>query len=240
VAKVLIIAAHPDDAELGMGGTIAKMVAQGWGIKIVDLTDGEPTPFGTKHTRYQETCKATKILGIQERICLNMPNRFLKATLRNRRKLAKVIRLTKPDILFGPMCLDWHPDHTAAAKLIQNARFEAKFQKTKMAAAAHWTPRLYLYYSPHRAEYKKPSFIIDISEHWNKKIEAINAYKSQLKNKPPGNAPSLAEKIEIVCRYFGQSIDTKYAEPFISPEYIGVYNMDFLLGFTSLDRNISS
>jgi LmbE family N-acetylglucosaminyl deacetylase len=122
----LIVAPHPDDAEIAMGGTIAKMITAGWNVSVVDLTDGEPTPFGSKQVRAEETQKANDFLGIKKRICLHMPNRNLEPTLQNRRKLAEVIRLHKPDILFAPAMPDWHPDHKAALELTEAARFEAK------------------------------------------------------------------------------------------------------------------
>ena len=227
--KALIIAAHPDDAEIAMGGSIAKMIAAGWDVTVVDLTDGEPTPFGSKQIRMREADSANKVLGIQKRICLEMPNRYLQVTLENRRRLAQIIRLTCPDLLFGPVVSDWHPDHVAAAQLVAGARFEAKFHKTDMAGAPYWTPKLYGYYSIHRLWYQKPSFIVDVTDYWNKKIAAVEAYQSQNKNTASAKTASLLEKIEISCRYFGQCIGAKYAEPFVSFEPMGVRNLELLL-----------
>jgi bacillithiol biosynthesis deacetylase BshB1 len=223
----LIIAPHPDDAELAMGGTIAKMISTNWNIIVVDLTDGEPTPFGSREIRATETKKANKILGINKRICLDMPNRYLETTLEHRKCLAEIIRANKPAMLFGPAMPDWHPDHTAAANLIEAARFEAKFHKTDMRGEAHWTPRLYSYYSPHRLEYQKPSFIVDITAFWEKKLAAVKAYKSQLRNTSKANPMCLSKKMEITAKYFGQCINAKYAEPFISSEPISVSRMEF-------------
>lgn len=224
----LIIAPHPDDAELAMGGTIAKMAAVGWNVIVADLTDGEPTPFGSRKNRAKETHEATSILGINKRICLHMPNRFLQPTLVNRRELAEIIRLTKPDILFGPVMPDWHPDHKAALELVEGARFEAKFHRTSIPGQPHWTPKLYLYYSPHRLDYPKPSFIVDICDCWNKKIAAIKAYDSQIKNISSASPIRLIEKIEITARYFGQCINSKYGEPFLSCEPVSLKNPEFL------------
>jgi len=226
---VLIIAPHPDDAELAMGGTIAKMIAVGWNVVVADLTDGEPTPFGSKESRAKETQLASSILGIKKRICLDMPNRSLQPTLENRRRIAEITRLNKPDVLFGPVMPDWHPDHKVASQLIDKARFEAKFYKTKMRGSPHWIPKLYYYYSPHRLEYSKPSFIIDISDYWEKKIAAIKAYESQVKNIPKLSPLCLTEKVEIINRYFGQCINVKYAEPFVSDAFISVGNFDVLI-----------
>jgi bacillithiol biosynthesis deacetylase BshB1 len=211
--KVMIVAPHPDDAELAMGGAIARMIEAGWDVTVVDLTNGEPTPFGSKELRKQETEKANEILGIKKRLCLDMPNRYLEVTLENRKKLAEVIRLNQPDVLFGPVKPDYHPDHAAAADLIAAARFEAKYHKTDIQGEPHWTPRQYYYYSIHRRNYDKPSFIIDITDYWQQKIEAIGAYQSQLKN-VPAEPLAFLERMEAISRYFGQCVGCKYGEPF--------------------------
>jgi bacillithiol biosynthesis deacetylase BshB1 len=229
VTKAMIIASHPDDAELAMGGTIVKMIESGWDVTIVDLTDGEPTPFGSKELRQKETEKASNILGIKKRICLKMPNRYLQVTLENRKKLAETIRLIQPDLIFGPVIPDYHPDHIETSKLVRAARFEAKFHKTDMAGTPHWVPREYSYYSTHRLYYDKPSFIVDITDVWDEKIESIKAYQSQLKSVSEGNSFSLLDKIEITCRYFGQCICSKYGEPFVSNEPICVKKLELLV-----------
>jgi bacillithiol biosynthesis deacetylase BshB1 len=224
--KILIIAPHPDDAELAMGGTIAKMIDAGWKVTIVDLTNGEPTPLGSEKIRKKETLNANKALGIKNRICLNLPNRYLQPTLENRRKLAEVIRLHQPDLLFGPVMPDLHPDHVAAANLINGARFEAKFHKTDMPGIPHWTPKQYGYYSTHRTFYDKPSFVVDITDWWTAKINAVRVYQSQIKIAPQYNNISLLEKVKIICRYFGQCAGVKYAEPFISYEPVSGKNLE--------------
>ncbi|MHC4475943.1 MAG: bacillithiol biosynthesis deacetylase BshB1 [Planctomycetota bacterium] len=218
--KVMIVAPHPDDAELAMGGTIVKMIQAGWDVTIVDLTDGEPTPLGSKQLREQETQKANKILGIEKRFCLQMPNRYLQTTLENRRKLAETIRLTQPDILFAPVMPDYHPDHIETTNLITAARFEAKFQKTDMKGTPHWTGRLYYYYSIHRLCYDRPSFVVDVTDTWPQKIKALEAYQSQIKSTSHPTDLPLLERVEVIGRYFGQCIDRKYAEPFLSPELL--------------------
>ena len=176
--KVLIVSPHPDDAEFAMGGT--------------------------KEIRQKEKETASRILGVEKRICLEMPNRYLQANLENRRKLSEVIRLNRPDLIFGPVVPDYHPDHIEAAKLLTAARFEAKFHKTDMKESPHWTPRQYSYYSTHRSEHNKPSFIVDITDQWDKKIKAVQAYKSQIRNTSSAKSASLPERIEVTCRYFGQ------------------------------------
>jgi len=227
----MIVAPHPDDAELAMGGTVAKMIESGWDVVVVDLTDGEPTPFGSKKLRQQETEKANHILGIEKRQCLGMPNRYLQANLENRRTLAEVIRKHRPDMLFGPAMPDHHPDHVETAKLIECARFEAKLHKTDMKGTPHWVPRQYGYHSTHKSDNGKPSFIVDVTDSWDKKIQAIQAYQSQIKNVSAPNGVSLIEKVEVVCRYFGHCIGSKYAEPFIGYQPVCVQRLEFLADF---------
>lgn len=228
--KAMIISPHPDDAELAMGGTIVKMIESGWEVVVVDLTDGEPTPHGSKEIRQAETKEASRILGIKNRNCLEMPNRYLQANLENRRKLAEIIRLNQPNVLFGPTLPDYHPDHVEAAKLIDGARFEAKLHKTDMKGTPHWSPRQYGYFSTHRLHHINPSFIVDISQQWDRKIKAIQAYKSQISNNSTTYVGSLLEKIEVTCRYFGQCIRCKYGEPVMSHEPLSVKSLDWFTG----------
>jgi len=227
--SALIVAPHPDDAELAMGGTIAKMIADGWDVNVVDLTNGEPTPLGSTELRRAETQKASEILGIKKRLCLDMPNRYLQPRLENRRKLGEVIRVHKPEMLFGPVLPDLHPDHVAAAALVTAARFEAKYHKTDMAGQPHWARKFYLYYSTHRSTCEKVCFLVDVTDYWDKKIAAMEAYQSQVKGSRELNKASLIDKIEATCRYFGAAAGVKYAEPFAAHEPICVKNMEFLI-----------
>src|SRR5688500_1985411 len=110
----LVIAPHPDDAELGAAGAILKMKAEGWKVGILDLTSGEPTPHGSLETRANETAAATAILGLDWRENLGLPNRRLEATLEARHQLAAVLRRVRPRWLFAPYWVDAHPDHVAA------------------------------------------------------------------------------------------------------------------------------
>ena len=129
----LVIAPHPDDAELGMGGGILKMLSEGLSVGVLDLTSGEPTPHGSEEIRAAETRQATEILGLSWRSNLGLPNRSLESTLEARKKLASVIRQLRPRWLFAPYWIDAHPDHVAATELVEAARFWSKLSKsTKM------------------------------------------------------------------------------------------------------------
>ena len=136
---VLVVAPHPDDAELGMGGTIALMLSKGLRVGVLDLTDGEPTPLGSVETRARETAAASAVLGIPWRENLGLPNRRLRATLAARGQLAGVIRRTRPRWLFAPHWVDAHPDHTAATRLVEAARFWAS-SRSATCRAKHGTP----------------------------------------------------------------------------------------------------
>ena len=138
----LVVAPHPDDAELGMGGTIVRLVRAGWRVGIVDLTSGEPTPHGDPGKRRTETEAATKILGIAHRENAGLVNRELESTIPARIKLAEVYRRLRPRVVFVPYWRDAHPDHLAATRLAVEARFHAKLTKTGMAGEPYYPPRL--------------------------------------------------------------------------------------------------
>jgi len=193
---------------------------------VVDLTNGEPTPNGSEAIRKAETEKAGKILGIRHRYNLGLPNRTLEYTLDNRRLLAEVIRKEQPDILFGPALPDQHPDHVETAKLIQGARFEAKFHKTDLAGKPHWTPKLHHYYSSHRQDLPSPTIIVDITTAWKQKEKAIQAYRSQTSSPTVSVAPDT--RIRTRCQYWGHSINCEYGEGFCIDGGVAVSDVDLL------------
>src|SRR5262245_51275410 len=139
---ILVIAPHPDDAELGMGGAILKFIADGRKVGVLDLTSGEPTPHGSPEVRARETAEATRILGLEWRENLGLPNRSLDARIEYRAKLAGVIRQQRPRWLFAPFWVDAHPDHVAATQLVDDARFWAKLTKTDLPGAPHHPERI--------------------------------------------------------------------------------------------------
>src|SRR5262245_55268315 len=128
----LVIAPHPDDAELGAGGAILLLKSQGVKVGVLDLTDGEPTPLGSPEIRKAETEAATRILGLEWRGNLGLRNRFLQADMESRHKLAGVIRQLRPHTLLAPYWEDAHPDHVAASALVDGARFWAKLTKSDL------------------------------------------------------------------------------------------------------------
>ncbi|MCE9608075.1 MAG: bacillithiol biosynthesis deacetylase BshB1 [Planctomycetia bacterium] len=218
----LVIAPHPDDAELGMAGTILKFKAEGRSIGILDLTDGEPTPHGSPEIRARETAAATAILGVDWRGNLGLPNRKLEATLEARGKLAGVIRELKPRWLFAPYWVDAHPDHVAALDLIEAARFWAKLSKTDLPGTPHHPERIFHYNCVHLRVVEKPAFVVDISEFWEQKLAAIRCFESQFITGRSTEPPTMIDRLRDQAAYWGWSINVKYGEPFTCRETVGL------------------
>ncbi|MGY8771213.1 MAG: bacillithiol biosynthesis deacetylase BshB1 [Pirellulales bacterium] len=222
---VLVIAPHPDDAELGMGGAILKFKDEGKKVGVLDLTSGEPTPYGSVEKRAAETAAATEILGLDWRENLGLPNRSLEPTLEAREKLAGVIRQVRPRWLFAPFWIDAHPDHTAATKLVDDARFWAKLSNTEMPGEPFHPQRIYNYYCVHLKMAAQPAFILDISQQWEKKLASIQCYHSQFIEGRPQQSPAFINQLTDEASYWGKTIGVKYGEPFNSREPIGLSSM---------------
>ncbi len=224
----LVIAPHPDDAELGMGGTIVKLIRQGWRVGILDLTDGEPTPFGTPEVRRMETQSASAALGLLWRFNLGMPNRCLESSIENRQRIAEVFRLTRPRWLFAPYWEDAHPDHIAATQLIEAARFWSKLTKTEMLGEPFHPQRIFYYFCVHLRLVPQPAFIVDISAEWDAKEASIAAYESQFVTGRENISPSFLSRLKDEAAFWGKSIGTRFGEPFASREPIGLHSLDSL------------
>lgn len=217
----LIVAPHPDDAELGMGGGILRMLADGQRVGVLDLTNGEPTPYGSPEIRAAETLAATEVLQLTWRGNLGLPNRCLEATLDARQSLASVFRLTRPRWIFAPYWEDAHPDHVAATRLIEDARFWAKLSKTDMPGTPHHPQRVFHYFCIHLRAVIHPMWITDITPFWEKKRAAIECYHSQfLANRP--DRPNVIDRLEEEAGYWGKLIGTRYGEPYTCREPLGL------------------
>jgi len=172
------VGAHPDDVEIGMGGTVAKMGREGLRVAIVDLTNGEPTPLGTPQKRAAESAEAARILGATRRT-LTQPNRYLFDTVEARFELAEVLRELRPRMLFIPYPLDAHPDHIAASQIGLAARFYSKLTKTALEYEPFFPPRAFRYMAVHQRIVAEPSFVVDVSDDLQTKLAALRAYASQ-------------------------------------------------------------
>jgi bacillithiol biosynthesis deacetylase BshB1 len=223
VANVLVIGAHPDDAEIGMGGTVASLAARGETVTLLDLTDGEPTPMGSPERRRAESGAAARLLGVERRITLPLPNRYLMDTVENRVAVAEVIREVRPDLLCIPYWVDAHPDHLAAERLGEAARFYAKLTRTDMRGEPHYPDRIVHYFCTHYRLQVVPAFIVDISEHIERKLEAVACYRSQFNEER--NNLGILDTIRSVAAYWGSRIRRPYGEPFATKEPIGVASL---------------
>jgi bacillithiol biosynthesis deacetylase BshB1 len=218
----LVIAPHPDDAELAMGGSILLLQAQGATVGVLDLTDGEPTPHGSTEIRRRETEAATAVLGLAWRGNLGLTNRRLEADLDARAKLAGMIRQLKPRLLFAPYWEDAHPDHVAASTLVEAARFWAKLTKTDLPGEPHHPQRIVYYFSVHLRLHHRASFVLDVTAHLETKLKALACYRSQFIDGRPTTPPTLLDDLRDRARYWGWTIGAGYGEPFVTREEVGL------------------
>jgi bacillithiol biosynthesis deacetylase BshB1 len=226
---ILIVAPHPDDAELGMGGAMLKFLQEGRKVGVLDLTDGEPTPHGSPEIRARETQAASDTLGLAWRENLGLPNRSLEPTLQARAKLAGVIRRTRPRWLFAPYWIDAHPDHVAATQLVEAARFWAKLTKSDLPGEPHHPERIYNYYCVHLKMAAQPAFVLDISQQWETKLAAIRCYESQFITGRHATTPSFLDQLRDEAACWGKTIGTAYGEPFTCREPLALASMEHLL-----------
>ena len=223
----LIVSPHPDDVELGLGGTIINAKQNGHKVFIVDLTSGEPTPFGTEEKRKMEASEASKVLKIDDRINLKLDNRYLFDTKESRLLLAEKIRLYKPDILFCPYPEDAHPDHNATTKITEAARFYAKFKKVKLEGDPYYPPHLFYYFCSHLRIMPQFTFLADISLQFDEKIKAIQCYRSQFIENPKNKF--IFDYLKMQNQYLGMLIQTEYAEAIYSKEPIKISDLSNVL-----------
>ncbi len=223
--NILVVGPHPDDQELGMGGTIARLVEQGHDVLLLDMTNGEPTPHGDPATRAVEAARAAEILGTRRRQ-LDLPNRELVHSIAARHLVAAVIREHRAEIVFTPFVPDAHPDHVATTRIVEDARFDAKLTGTDMPGEPIYPRWLIYYYCTHLRTIPQPSFLLDISGCQDVKRRAILAYKTQFVM--PEKNRAIVDWLEAGATYFGSRIRTAAAEPFFVKEPLGLASLDDL------------
>lgn len=224
MASILVIGPHPDDQELGMGGSIARLVSQRHRVHLIDMTNGEPTPLGTPEKRARESADAAKILGVG-RTLIGLPNREVVHSVEARHRLAAVIRVHRPDWMFVPYPVDAHPDHVAVTRIAEDARFDAKLSKSTIPGEPCYPKRIIYYFCTHLRMNFQPTFCLDISDQIETKIAAVKAYASQFVE---NNSPAV-EMVKTLNGYFGGRIGTAYAEPFFTHEALGFSGLDQLI-----------
>jgi bacillithiol biosynthesis deacetylase BshB1 len=231
---ILVFAAHPDDAELGAGGTIAKHVALGYKVGIVDLTGGELGTRGTFESRAAEAAFSAEILGITVRQNLNLKDGFFQNDKESQLMLIRAIRTYRPSIVLANAIEDRHIDHGKGASLAYDACFLSglvKIQTSDQSGKKQepWRPNAVYHYI--QSQFIEPDFIVDISEHWEKKIEAIKAFKTQFfdpqSNEPETyiSKPGFLKMIEARAVEFGHAIGGTHGEGFTVRRYPGVKSL---------------
>src|SRR5688500_4579374 len=231
MASILVFGPHPDDQELGMGGAVAKLVTQGHRVHLVDMTNGEPTPFGSVETRAREAAAAARVLGV-ERTLVGLKNREVVHSVEARHLVAAVIRRHRPDWMFIPYPIDAHPDHVAVARICEDARFDAKLTKTDIPGDPWYPKRVIHYFCTHLRMSFQPTFCVDISDTIETKMRAVAAYPSQFQRPSQGTYDKNAdvpEMVRTISAYFGGRIGTAHAEPFFSHEVVGLGGLDQLV-----------
>lgn len=225
---ILAFAAHPDDIELACGGTIISQTQKGRKVGIVDLTQGELGTRGTVEQRKVESGNASKILGIQVRENLDLGDGFFQNTIKEQMAVIKMIRKYKPDVIFANAVDDRHPDHKKGANLLKDAFFLSGLEKvvttlnddvsTPQTPQTPWRARILLHYI--QSKWLQPDFVVDITETFDKKMEAIQAFTSQFYN-PDSDEPEtfisskhFLELIRARAIESGNLRGFKYAEGF--------------------------
>ena len=227
---ILVFASHPDDAELGCGATIAKHVATGKKVGIVDLTRGELGTRGTPELRASEASASAKILGVSVRENLGLRDGFFQNDPDSQKILIRAIRKYQPDIVLANAVHDRHIDHGKGASLAYDACFLAGLAKIKTEDAgidqALWRPRAVYHFI--QSQLVEPDFIVDVTGYWDLKMQAIRAFKTQFFD--PGSSepetyvskPGFMKMIESRGIEFGHAIGTEYGEGFTVRRYPGV------------------
>lgn len=233
---LLAFGVHPDDIELSCAGTLLVEKKRGKKVGIADLTRGEMGTRGTAETREQEAQASAKILGVEVRENLDMADAFFRNDEENQMKIIKVLRRYRPAVILCNAPDDRHPDHGRAAKLVADAAFMAGLRKIETfdddQKQEAWRPSYVFSYI--QDYYLTPSFIVDISEMIDKKIEAIKAFKTQFFTGNSGNdepqtyisTPEFLESVINRTQMFGKMIGVKHAEGFISAKMLGVSSFD--------------
>lgn len=223
---ILAIAAHRDDIELTCGGTLLVAAARGRRTAIIDLTEGEAGTRGSAELRAREAARAAEVLGVKARENLGFPDAGLVNTPDTRAVLAKAIRRFRPRVVIAPAPAGRHPDHRVAGELVRDASFIAGLAKIEPSVPAH-RPFKVVHTLTYREDAIKPTFIVDISEVFEKKLEAIRCYASQFDDvKQAGevypNGDSLIDIVRHQAAHYGSQIRVRYGEPFYTTETMRV------------------
>lgn len=231
---ILAFGAHPDDVECAAGGTLAAETRQGYQTAIVDLTRGELGSFGSPEIRNAEALKAQELLHVSFRENLGMPDGFIVNNKENQLAVISMIRKYRPTIVLANALHDRHPDHQQAAKLVSSAAYLAGLRKIETfhegeAQLPHRPAAVYHYIQDLLTE---PDIVMDISQDFDHKMKAVQAYGSQFVHNNDvahNGSKALLKQIEATNSIFGRAINVQYAEGFTVNRYIGTNNLLQLL-----------
>ena len=224
---VLAIGPHPDDADLGVGGTLLVHAARGMRVGILDLTRGELSSRGTVKERSAEAEESAKRLNLAVRENAGLPDGGVDNTDEQRRVVIPIIRRLRPRVILAPAPADRHPDHRAAHALVRDANFFAGVSRIDTGDAPYRTPEMW-YYHPYFETDETPAAVINISDQFERKLEALSAFRSQFYNPDyPGPETYVASKafwdaIETRAAYWGYRIGARYGEPLFREGPVGL------------------
>jgi bacillithiol biosynthesis deacetylase BshB1 len=237
---ILAIGVHPDDVELGCSGTLINEIKNGKKAGIIDLTQGELGTRGTIDTRYAEAEAAARIIGVEARENLKMRDGFFRNDEEHQLKLIKTIRKYQPDIILANVLNDRHPDHGRAGQLIADSAYLSGLVKIETlddngSPQPKWRPNYVLHYL--QDWFHEPDLLIDISEAFEQRMKAVNAYTTQFHvtgTTAEGpqtyiSTPDFLESVVARARMLGKRIGVKYAEGYITQKKIGIRNLDALI-----------
>ena len=234
---ILAFGAHPDDVELACSGTLMKSIDEGKKVGIIDMTRGELGTRGTADTRTIESAEAAKVMGVHVRENLDFKDGFFEHNEEHLNKVIAIIRKYQPEIILCNAPYDRHPDHGRASKLIADAAFLSGLRKIETfingELQAAWKPSYVLNYL--QDQYIQPTFVIDVSAYKERKIAAIQCYKTQFFNPSHDepqtyiSSPIFMEALLGKETSFGKQIGVAYAEGFISQKLLGVHSLNNLV-----------
>lgn len=237
---ILAIGVHPDDVELGCSGTIINEIKNGKKVGILDLTQGELGTRGTIETRYAEAAAAASIMGIHVRENLKMRDGFFVNDEAHQMQLIRAIRTYQPDIVLANSLEDRHPDHGRAGKMIADSCFLAGLVKIETVdqdgnPQERWRPKNIFHYIQDRLQ--EPHFLVDISDVFDQRMQAIEAYTTQFYNPDMENeglqtyisTPDFRDSVVARARMLGKRIGVKYAEGFRTQKTLGISKLDAII-----------
>jgi N-acetylglucosamine malate deacetylase 1 len=224
---LLAIAAHPDDVELTCGGTLIKMARSGYGVGILDLTEGEMGTRGSMEIRRKEAAVAARLLGVKHRENLGLPDARLEMRMDYKLAIARRIRALRPRTVILPYWEGRHPDHYTAARLGYEGCFLAGLKRLDIEGEPHRPFKMI--YSTTYDRTVRPSFVVDISKEFARRFRAIMAYGSQFRPKRRERRSKvhipldrLVEQVHLAARFYGEMAGVEYAEPFLAKEVLQV------------------